>query len=119
MLTAVALIGDELGAPAGAAKPRSARASPPRRFTFVRPGIPVRQNGECASLFGAFAVTTPTAKAGLGTGAFLKPNSTGGSVPPAEGPGLQLCQPENGVTFNATFVSLGPVCNRYQVGGAI
>jgi len=124
VMTAVALIGEEMAAQrssaaGGGSAPKGA-PSGPQQFSFVdgdgsvSSRIGRRGNGECASLFGSFSAAPKGAA--KTSGSFITPNSTTGSVPPSSGPGLQLCQAESRVRFNAVFKSLDAnMCNSYQV----
>ncbi|KIZ06829.1 hypothetical protein MNEG_1116 [Monoraphidium neglectum] len=129
VLTAVVVIADEIkpakaggsssGGSGGDNAARAVRAAAPQAFTFLSDGLPRRSNGECASLFGGFAKSTwnSNATAAAASGALIEPNATSGSrVPPYEGPGQQLCQEQNALTFQASYKSLSDrKCNRYKI----
>ncbi|KAI8475351.1 MAG: hypothetical protein J3K34DRAFT_517384 [Monoraphidium minutum] len=110
------------GSGAAGAQPQRAPAEA-RRFTFADGAAARRDNGECASLFGAFAATgaggarrgaAPRRGARPETGSALAPGRVSPGAPPESGPGLQLCQPAGAVSFNATFSRAGPRdCNAF------
>lgn len=136
-LTAVVIISDEIigsavqqaAAAQLGPRPRSCPAAA-QRFSFLRDsGVTRRNNGDCASLFGSFSEPPPppakgskAAAAGAAAGgggeggALLVPNRASGSVLPAVGPGLQICQPNGVVTFKAYLGGWDKLqCNQYQV----